>query len=144
MRGGRNKLGTMYKKDRARRMQQQRTSSSSSASSLVQHLSDASVTSSTPQYYTNINGHARHQSYDANIQSPTLSSSTHSPPSHRVGSVSGKCVCLCVCNKSIITSQVQQHSPPLHQQQRQRVTISPHYYHRALMIIINNCSAHHS
>ncbi|KRZ51884.1 Nuclear hormone receptor family member nhr-25 [Trichinella nativa] len=105
MRGGRNKFGSMYKRDRARRMQAYQRigldgSNGANGSSLQftgnnglphQHVvrhQDQLVTSSSPLGAEKSMCSADKLSpyrcssvvYEQNVQSPTLSSSTHSPP----------------------------------------------------------------
>ncbi|KRZ12324.1 Nuclear hormone receptor family member nhr-25, partial [Trichinella zimbabwensis] len=105
MRGGRNKFGSMYKRDRARRMQAYQRigldgSNGANGSSLQftsnnglphQHVvrhQDQLVTSSSPLGTEKSMCSADKLSpyrcssvvYEQNVQSPTLSSSTHSPP----------------------------------------------------------------
>jgi hypothetical protein len=98
MRGGRNKFGSFYKRDRAQRMQQFARRSGGAFSSMFQHhmhLTEHHVSSSTnelsahPQhiYYQQQHANDAHKlltptalktssGYDALLQSPTLSSST--------------------------------------------------------------------
>lgn len=92
MRGGRNKFGSMYKRDRAERMKNQRNNERYSI------LGDHMVSSSTPSaadigvfvppstvenlYNSYKTCMGLKSSYENHVQSPTLSSSTHSPP-HR-------------------------------------------------------------
>ena len=89
MRGGRNRLGKMYRSDRARRMQQFRstTSSSTDSPSATSTTSKRNSTSHAPPPASAFTFKHEHQStssstpsYDhTGIQSPTLSSSTQSP-----------------------------------------------------------------
>lgn len=88
MRGGRNKFGSYYKRDRAARMQRIALRGStpqahSGAFYSTHPPMDHQVTSSTPDqsphiHYFDGNNHKVKTEYDAMLQSPTLSSSTPS------------------------------------------------------------------
>lgn len=96
MRGGRNKFGSMYKRDRAARLQAQRISERYSTigehmvTSSTQNNSDMNVfahpSAMDALYLRGDNGkhaqssHGHKPAYESHVQSPTLSSSTHSPP----------------------------------------------------------------
>ncbi|PIO52828.1 hypothetical protein TELCIR_25859, partial [Teladorsagia circumcincta] len=91
MRGGRNKFGSYYKRDRAARMQRiALRGSAPQAHSGVFYSThapmDHQVTSSTPDqsphiHYFDGSTHKVKTEYDAMLQSPTLSSSTPSQQS---------------------------------------------------------------
>ncbi|VDN35375.1 unnamed protein product [Gongylonema pulchrum] len=94
MRGGRNKFGSYYKRDRAQRMQRIALRTNGTQNFFSQHAADQQVSSSTPSdaiattaaaaaaaaaqaQYFDANGAQKFKTdYDALLQSPTLSSST--------------------------------------------------------------------
>ncbi|VDN05687.1 unnamed protein product [Thelazia callipaeda] len=93
MRGGRNKFGSYYKRDRAQRMQRIALRTNGSQNFFAQNSAEQQVSSSTPpgistttsesvavathaQYFDMNGAHKFKNDYDALLQSPTLSSST--------------------------------------------------------------------
>ncbi|VDK60527.1 unnamed protein product [Anisakis simplex] len=100
MRGGRNKFGSYYKRDRAQRMQRIALRSNAPQPFYPQHVTDHHVSSSTHdqtppvQYFDNQNNQKFKNDYDALLQSPTLSSSTQPSTNfvmHRPGAYLPNC-----------------------------------------------------
>ncbi|KAM3728258.1 Nuclear hormone receptor [Dirofilaria immitis] len=101
MRGGRNKFGSYYKRDRAQRMQRialrtngthnffsQNTTeqqvSSSTSTGIAASATATSATAVHAQYFDTSGSQKFKNDYDALLQSPTLSSSTQSPTNYVV------------------------------------------------------------
>uniref|UniRef100_F1KWX2 Nuclear hormone receptor family member nhr-25 n=1 Tax=Ascaris suum TaxID=6253 RepID=F1KWX2_ASCSU len=100
MRGGRNKFGSYYKRDRAQRMQRIALRTNAPQGFFPQHVADQHVSSSTPdqtaqvQYFDAQSTQKFKNDYDALLQSPTLSSSTQSSANfvmHRPGAYLPNC-----------------------------------------------------
>ncbi|OZC10875.1 Ligand-binding domain of nuclear hormone receptor [Onchocerca flexuosa] len=99
MRGGRNKFGSYYKRDRAQRMQRIALRANGTHNFFNQSSTEQQVSSSTPtgiaataaataaaavhaQYFDASGTQKFKNDYDALLQSPTLSSSTQSPTNY--------------------------------------------------------------
>uniref|UniRef100_A0A0R3S598 NR LBD domain-containing protein n=1 Tax=Elaeophora elaphi TaxID=1147741 RepID=A0A0R3S598_9BILA len=101
MRGGRNKFGSYYKRDRAQRMQRIALRANGTHNFFNQSTTEQQVSSSTPtgiaataaataaaavhaQYFDTSGNQKFKNDYDALLQSPTLSSSTQPPTNYVV------------------------------------------------------------